>query len=349
MDVQVPIANDNGNADNYNNQNLQNMQNIQDMQNMQNMQNIQDIQNMQNMQNQILQNMQNIQKMQNMEEQIMPDINDLILEQKPFIDDNYILHLHQRLGQTRELRKIAENGIKILNARINCLENENQRTLSKINITSKKTSNKLLNIEQKKNHSREKIEHLKKLENDLKILKQKNQNIKIERDNGLINSRKNVISKNKIKGKVSKKEKEEVSNIKKMYELNEQNMKKNKVELMKNDLLQNSKMKKMLEITKKEKMIRDLEDRINYEINKKEELEEQINKMLQEENETLERIKKTDIMQKKIFEDFQKALNEGNEFFNFNLNLNFPNDEDFIEDDINNNDNNCNYEENKDF
>ena len=162
----------------------------------------------------------------NLQDQMVPDINDLILEQKPFVDDEYLLHLHQRLGQTRELRKIAENGIKILNARINCLENENQRTLSKINITSKKTNNKLLNLEQKRNHSKEKMEHLKKLENDLKLLKQKNQNLKLERDNGLINSRKNVISQNKIKGKLSKKEKEDISNIKRMYELNEKNMKK---------------------------------------------------------------------------------------------------------------------------
>ena len=129
----------------------------------------------------------------NIPEQIMPDINDLIVEQKKFIDDDYLLHLHQRLGQTRELRKIAENGIKILNSRINCLENENQRTLSKINMTYKKTNNKLLTMEQKKRHSKEKMEHLKKLENDLKILKQKNQNLKLERDNGLVNSRKNVI------------------------------------------------------------------------------------------------------------------------------------------------------------
>ena len=276
----------------------------------------------------------------NLQDQMIPDINDLILEQKPFIDDEYLLHLHQRLGQTRELRKIAENGIKILNARINCLENENQRTLSKINITSKKTNNKLLNLEQKRNHSKEKMEHLKKLENDLKILKQKNQNLKLERDNGLINSRKNVISQNKIKGKLSKKEKEDISNIKRMYELNEKNMKKNKVEIMKNDLLQNSKMKKMLEITKKEKIIRDLEDKINYEINKKEELEEQINNMILEENETLERIKKTDLMQKKVFEKFQKDFNEGNNFYNLNINLNYPNDEDYIDDDINNNNDN---------
>ena len=266
----------------------------------------------------------------NIPEQIMPDINDLIVEQKPFIDEEYLLHLHQRLGQTRELRKIAENGIKILNARINCLESENKRTLSKINITSKKTNNKLLTLEQKRNHSKEKMEHLKKLENDLKILKKRNQNLKIERDNGLINSRKNVISKNRQKGKISKKEKEDISNIKKMYEMNEQSIKKNRVENLKNELIPNNKIKQMVEISKKEKMIQDLENRINYELNRKEELEEDINKMIQDEKDTLERIKKLDQIQKKVFDDFQKALSSGNDYFNnINIILNKNNEENF--------------------
>ena len=287
----------------------------------------------------------------NIPEQIMPDINDLIVEQKPFIDEEYLLHLHQRLGQTRELRKIAENGIKILNARINCLESENQRTLSKINITSKKTNNKLLTLEQKKNHSKEKMEHLKKLENDLKILKKRNQNLKIERDNGLINSRKNVISKNRQKGKISKKEKEDISNIKKMYEMNEQSIKKNRVENLKNELIPNNKIKQMVEISKKEKMIQDLENRINYELNRKEELEDDINKMIQDEKDTLERIKKLDQIQKKVFADFQKALSSGNDYFNnINIILNKNNEENFEEKYNNNseeNDKNDNYEENK--
>lgn len=287
----------------------------------------------------------------NIPEQIMPDINDLIVEQKPFIDEEYLLHLHQRLGQTRELRKIAENGIKILNARINCLESENKRTLSKINITSKKTNNKLLTLEQKRNHSKEKMEHLKKLENDLKILKKRNQNLKIERDNGLINSRKNVISKNRQKGKISKKEKEDISNIKKMYEMNEQSIKKNRVENLKNELIPNNKIKQMVEISKKEKMIQDLENRINYELNRKEELEEDINKMIQDEKDTLERIKKLDQIQKKVFDDFQKALSSGNDYFNnINIILNKNNEENFEENSNNKSeeiDKNDNYEDHK--
>lgn len=270
----------------------------------------------------------------NFQEQIMPDINDLILEQKNFVDDDYILNLHQKLAQTRELRKLTENSIKILNARINCLESENQRTLSKINITSKKTNNKLLNMEQKRNHSQEKMEHLKKLEKDLKKLRLKNQNFKLERDLGIINSRKNVISHNKMKGQISKKEREEINNIKKLEELNEHSMKKNNVDAMRSESLANYRIKKIMEIQKKEMMIKDLEDKINFELERKRELEKNINKMLQEENETLTKINKTEEMQKKLFQDFQKALNEGNNYYN---NLNLFNDENCNDNKINNN------------
>lgn len=275
----------------------------------------------------------------NIEQPIMPDINDLILEQKPFIDDDYLINLHQRLGQTRELRKIVENGINILNSRINCLENENQRTLSKIKITSRKTNNKLLTMEQKRKQSQEKMEHLRKLENDLKMLKQKNKNIKMERDNGLINSRKNVINQNKKKGEISKREKKDISNIIKMYEINEQNMKKNNVEIIKNEMIPNIKIKKMVEMSKKEKLIKYLEEKINYEMDRKEELQENIDKMIQEEKDTMERIKILDEKQKKVFLDFQKVFNDGNNFFNqlnFDLqNENNDNDAHLIEYDNN--------------
>lgn len=276
----------------------------------------------------------------NIEQPIMPDINDLILEQKPFIDDDYLINLHQRLGQTRELRKIVENGINILNSRINCLENENQRTLSKIKITSRKTNNKLLTMEQKRKQSQEKMEHLRKLENDLKMLKQKNKNIKMERDNGLINSRKNVINQNKKKGEISKREKKDISNIIKMHEINEQNMKKNNVEIIKNEMIPNIKIKKMVEMSKKEKLIKYLEEKINYEMDRKEELQENIDKMIQEEKDTMERIKILDEKQKKVFLDFQKVFNDGNNFFNqlnFDLqNENNDNDGHLIEYDNNN-------------
>lgn len=277
---------------------------------------------------------------------VMPDINDLICDQKQFIDDDYLLHLHQRLVQTKELRKISENGVKILNGRVRCLKDENQKTLNKIYKTSKKVNEKLLNIERKKSQSKEKMERIKRLENELNLLKNKNMNQKIDRDNGLINSRKKVLSENKIKGRISKKEKDEICNIKLMNELNEKNLKKNKIEVIRSQAAQKIQKRRMTEIEKKEGIIKDLEQKINYEINKKKELEEEINKMLKEESETFERINKTNEMQKKIFSDFEKILRD-----NSNLNSiydNYYNNENEINNENDNEENN-NYENNGNY
>jgi len=282
----------------------------------------------------------------NYENIVMPDINDLICDQKQFIDDDYLLHLHQRLVQTKELRKISENGVKILNGRVRCLKDENQKTLNKIYKTSKKVNEKLLNIERKKSQSKEKMERIKRLENELNLLKNKNMNQKIDRDNGLINSRKKVLSENKIKGRISKKEKDEICNIKLMNELNEKNLKKNKIEVIRSQAAQKIQKRRMTEIEKKEGIIKDLEQKINYEINKKKELEEEINKMLKEESETFERINKTNEMQKKIFSDFEKILRD-----NSNLNSiydNYYNNENEINNENDNEENN-NYENNGNY
>ena len=282
----------------------------------------------------------------NYENIVMPDINDLICDQKQFIDDDYLLHLHQRLVQTKELRKISENGVKILNGRVRCLKDENQKTLNKIYKTSKKVNEKLLNIERKKSQSKEKMERIKRLENELNLLKNKNMNQKIDRDNGLINSRKKVLSENKIKGRISKKEKDEICNIKLMNELNEKNLKKNKIEVIRSQAAQKIQKRRMTEIEKKEGIIKDLEQKINYEINKKKELEEEINKMLKEESETFERINKTNEMQKKIFSDFEKILRD-----NSNLNGiydNYYNNENEINNENDNEENN-NYENNGNY
>ena len=276
----------------------------------------------------------------NYQDVVMPDINDLICDQKQFIDDDYLLQLHQRLVQTRELRKISENGVKILNGRVRCLKDENQKTLNKIYRTGKKMDEKLLNMERKKSQSREKMERIKRLEYELNLLKNRNMNQKIDRDNGLINSRKKVLSENKIKGRISKKEKDEICNIKLMNELNEKNIKKNKIEVIRSQAAQKIQKKRMAEIEKKESIIKDLEQKINYEINKKNELEEEINKMLKEETETFERINKTNEMQKKIFADFEKILRDNSGVNNIYDNY-YKN-----EIDLNSNENN-NYEENE--
>lgn len=296
-------------------------------------------------------NNQNITYNQNYQEPgNIPDINELICDQKNFIDDDFLLHLHQRLTQKREQRKISENGVKILNGRVRCLKDENQKTLAKINMTSKKTNDKLITLERKRSQSKERMERAKKLKSDLVKLKEKNYNKKLERDNGLINSRKRVLSENKMKGKISKKEKKDIDEIKTMNELNEKNMKKNKIEVIRSQAIQKSHKKKIMEIEKKEGIIKDLEEKINFEIKRKKELELEINRMLQDESDTMERINQTNEIQKKIFDDFEKILNIGNgSEYIYNSGQCLINDIDDENEIIQNIEHNNNFEEKKDI
>ena len=296
-------------------------------------------------------NNQNINYNQNYQEPgNIPDINELICDQKNFIDDDFLLHLHQRLTQKREQRKISENGVKILNGRVRCLKDENQKTLAKINMTSKKTNDKLITLERKRSQSKERMERAKKLKSDLVKLKEKNYNKKLERDNGLINSRKRVLSENKMKGKISKKEKKDIDDIKTMNELNEKNMKKNKIEVIRSQAIQKSHKKKIMEIEKKEGIIKDLEEKINFEIKRKKELELEINRMLQDESDTMERINQTNEIQKKIFDDFEKILNIGNgSEYIYNNDQCLINDIDDENEIIQNIEHNNNFEEKKDI
>ena len=296
-------------------------------------------------------NNQNINYNQNYQEPgNIPDINELICDQKNFIDDDFLLHLHQRLTQKREQRKISENGVKILNGRVRCLKDENQKTLAKINMTSKKTNDKLITLERKRSQSKERMERAKKLKSDLVKLKEKNYNKKLERDNGLINSRKRVLSENKMKGKISKKEKKDIDEIKTMNELNEKNMKKNKIEVIRSQAIQKSHKRKIMEIEKKEGIIKDLEEKINFEIKRKKELELEINRMLQDESDTMERINQTNEIQKKIFDDFEKILNIGNgSEYIYNSDQCLINDIDDENEIIQNIEHNNNFEEKKDI
>ena len=94
-------------------------------------------------------------------------------------DDDYILELHKKLAQKREIRKISEQGVKILNGRVRCLKDENKKTLAKIDLTRKKTEEKVLVLEYNKSRSKEKKEYLQKQEDDLRLFQQKNKHQKL--------------------------------------------------------------------------------------------------------------------------------------------------------------------------
>jgi len=224
-------------------------------------------------------------------------------------EDDYILALHRKLAQKKEIRKISEQGVKILDGRVRCLKDENKKTLAKIDLARKKTEEKVLVLEYNKSRSKEKKEYLQKKEDDLKLQKQKNRHQKLVTQTNLINNRENLILKNQKKGQISKAQKVNNENIKRENELNTKIFKKNKIEVIRNQSIISNQKKKLLDIEKKEKLIKDLEKKIKIEQQKKKEFDDELNQLTNIENEIMSRILHNKEMQKKLIEDFDKNFN----------------------------------------
>ena len=224
-------------------------------------------------------------------------------------EDDYILALHRKLAQKKEIRKISEQGVKILDGRVRCLKDENKKTLAKIDLARKKTEEKVLVLEYNKSRSKEKKEYLQKKEDDLKLQKQKNRHQKLVTQTNLINNRENLILKNQKKGQISKAQKVNNENIKRENELNTKIFKKNKIEVIRNQSIISNQKKKLLDIEKKEKLIKDLEKKIKIEQQKKKEFDDELNQLINIENEIMSRILHNKEMQKKLIVDFDKNFN----------------------------------------
>ena len=62
-------------------------------------------------------------------------------------------------------------------------------------------------------------------------------------------------------------------------------------------------------MSKKEKLIKDLEKKINLELQKKKEYDDELNRLMEMEKEILARILQNNEMQKKLIQDFEKDFN----------------------------------------
>ena len=221
-------------------------------------------------------------------------------------NDDYLLELHKKLEEKRKIRRISEQGVKLLNGRVRCLKDENKKTLAKIDLTRKKTQEKVLALEYNKSRSKEKNEYLQKKEDNLKLLKQKNRHQKLLTQSNILNNKENLILQNQLKGQQSKAQKIDNENAKRENELNAQIFKKNKIEVIRTQFKLGSQKRQILDIKKKEKLIKDLEKKINLELQKKNEYDEELNKLNELENAILSRILQNTEMQRKLIEDFEK-------------------------------------------
>ncbi len=63
-------------------------------------------------------------------------------EEEELLDDDYLLQLHRYLQEVKNRRKQVEQDAQLLDGRLRCLRDENERTEKKIEVTRRKTDQK---------------------------------------------------------------------------------------------------------------------------------------------------------------------------------------------------------------
>ena len=236
----------------------------------------------------------------------MSDILDYITNDQQ-IDDNYLLNLHQQLKQMKQQRKQSEKDAAVINTRVNCLKNEQAKTLKRIELTKQKTKQKAISIERKENEIKEKHLFQQRKEAELQSLKKRNLIEKTKLINSMSSKRNTLIKFNQEEAKLLKerqrKNEELMQNIIDM----EISDKKNRVEFIKNQHEINEEQKRFLDrISKKNAIKLDLEEKIRRELMIKEENDIQIEMLKQKEIEILTKINDIRLTHKLLIEDFQK-------------------------------------------
>ena len=94
------------------------------------------------------------------------------------LDDDYLLQLHQYLQEMKKQRKQAEQDADLLNGRLRVLKDEEQKTLKKIEVTRRKTENKMNQLQAQEEELKRKMEFRNKKQQELERLRAQNKKAK---------------------------------------------------------------------------------------------------------------------------------------------------------------------------
>lgn len=233
------------------------------------------------------------------------------------IDETYLLHLHEHLTQMKNHRKQTEKDAETINTRINCLKNEQAKTLKQIEFTNQKTREKAINIERKVNESRDRNIYLKRKEEQLAHLRRKNLIKKTKLINNMSSKKSEMIKYNQEEAKLLKEQQRKNEELMQSLIQVELNDKKNKIEFIKTQHEINEGQNKLLErINKKNGIKNELEMKIQRELMLKEENDRKIEMLKQNEREIINKIDDIRQMHKQLINEFQMLytgeLYEGN-------------------------------------
>ena len=109
-----------------------------------------------------------------MEQEASPEKIAEIDNEDIYSNDDFLIELHRKLLEMKEQRKKAEKDVSLLDGRVKCLRNEDNKIQKNIEVTRKKTEKKKLTLEQMDEEKRMKEAHREQKERELNELKERN-------------------------------------------------------------------------------------------------------------------------------------------------------------------------------
>jgi hypothetical protein len=214
-------------------------------------------------------------------------------DQDQYEEDIYLVELHKRLAAMKNERKKAQQDAQLLENRLKLLHGEETKTIKKIEVTKKKTQEKMTQLKQSEENLQFKLALKEEREKELE--ERKNTNIKFKSELNLSLELKRELKMKQIaeEAKLLKEQKklnEEMLNYIKNEEMANN---KSKAEYVKNQHVQLEEKKRAIELEKKQKIRADLEKKLYEEMLLKEQAEGKITDLEQEEIDIMRKIRTT--------------------------------------------------------
>lgn len=215
------------------------------------------------------------------------------MEDEDFENDLYLVELHKRLVAMKKERKKAEQDASLLDNRLKLLKGEEDKTLKKIEVTRKKTHEKMTSLQKQEEYLRQKLEFKEQKEREAELKKE--QNIKLKTEISLNTMMKREMKMKQIMEESSllKAQKKNNEELLKYIKIEEMTNNKSRAEYIKNQQQMMEEKKRALELEKKNKIKNELERKIFEEQRMKEDADSKLVNLEQEEIEIMKRIRTT--------------------------------------------------------
>lgn len=208
-------------------------------------------------------------------------------------NDLYLMELHKRLCAMKKERKKAEQDAHLLDNRLKLLKGEEDKTLKKIEVTRKKTQEKMVSLQKQEEQLKLKLELKEQREREIEMKKDQNNKLKNELSLNLAMKREQKMKQIMEEAQLLKAQKRNNYELMNYIKIEEMSNNKSKAEYIKNQQQMVEEKKRALELEKKNKIKLELERKILEEQRMKENADGKLMDLEQEEVEVMKRIRTT--------------------------------------------------------